>query len=103
MQPVRAESSAGSSSNQPVHEAMAQLKPPSAEETAVQAAPASNKSLRFPLRPGKGVSGHRCIVKANHFFVELPDKDLHQYDVTITPEVTSRGVNRAVMSRMVKP
>ncbi|GJY69839.1 hypothetical protein Tco_0472821, partial [Tanacetum coccineum] len=44
MQPVRAESSAGSSSNQPVHEAMAQLKPPSAaqqEETMVQAAPAS--------------------------------------------------------------
>ncbi|PWA72249.1 Argonaute/Dicer protein, PAZ [Artemisia annua] len=55
MQPVRAESSAGSSSNPPVHEAMAQLKPPSAEETAVLAAPASSKSLRFPLRPGKGV------------------------------------------------
>ena len=102
MQPVRAETSAGSSSNQPVHEAMAQLKPPSVEETAVQAAPASSKSLRFPLRPGKGASGNRCIVKADHFFVELPDKDLQQYDVTITPEVTSCGVNHAVMSRMVK-
>ncbi|PWA53489.1 Argonaute/Dicer protein, PAZ [Artemisia annua] len=78
MQPVRAEPSAGSSSNPPVHEAMVQLKPPSTEETPVQATPASSKSLRFPLRTGKGVSGHRCIVKANHFFVELPDKDLHQ-------------------------
>ncbi|GFP81447.1 protein argonaute 1 [Phtheirospermum japonicum] len=36
--------------------------------------PASSKSVRFPLRPGKGVNGIRCIVKANHFFAELPDK-----------------------------
>ncbi|KAL8457170.1 hypothetical protein ACS0TY_035133 [Phlomoides rotata] len=64
--------------------------------------PASSKSMRFPLRPGKGSHGNRCIVKANHFFAELPDKDLHQYDVTITPEVTSRGVNRAVMAQLVK-
>ncbi|ONM14924.1 argonaute1c [Zea mays] len=67
----------------------------------VQVAPASSKSVRFPLRPGKGTYGDRCIVKANHFFAELPDKDLHQYDVTITPEVTSRGVNRAVMGELV--
>ncbi|GFP91688.1 protein argonaute 1 [Phtheirospermum japonicum] len=62
--------------------------------------PASSKSVRFPLRPGKGVNGIRCIVKANHFFAELPDKDLHQ--VSITPEVASRGVNRAVMEQLVK-
>ncbi|KAB1212155.1 Protein argonaute 1 [Morella rubra] len=62
----------------------------------------SSKSMRFPLRPGKGSTGTRCIVKANHFFAELPDKDLHQYDVTITPEVTSRGVNRAVIEQLVK-
>ncbi|KAG2568057.1 hypothetical protein PVAP13_7NG287700 [Panicum virgatum] len=67
----------------------------------IQVAPASSKSLRFPLRPGKGTYGDRCIVKANHFFAELPDKDLHQYDVSITPEVTSRGVNRAVMGELV--
>ncbi|KAJ0105333.1 hypothetical protein Patl1_19512 [Pistacia atlantica] len=30
------------------------------------------------------------------------NKDLHQYDVTITPEVTPRGVNRAVMEQLVK-
>ncbi|KAK1384139.1 Argonaute 1 [Heracleum sosnowskyi] len=68
----------------------------------VRPIPASSKSLGFPLRPGRGSIGSRCIVKANHFFAELPDKDLHQYDVTITPEVTSRGVNRAVMAELVK-
>ncbi|KAL5748700.1 hypothetical protein ACOSQ2_025997 [Xanthoceras sorbifolium] len=73
-----------------------------ASEQAIQSAPPSSKSMRFPLRPGKGSTGQRCIVKANHFFAELPDKDLHQYDVTITPEVTSRGVNRAVMEQLVK-
>lgn len=69
---------------------------------AIQPAPASSKAMRFPLRPGKGSTGIRCIVKANHFFAELPDKDLHQYDVSITPEVTSRGVNRAVMAQLVR-
>ncbi|XP_022137005.1 protein argonaute 1 isoform X2 [Momordica charantia] len=69
---------------------------------SIQAAPPSSKSMRFPLRPGKGSNGTRCIVKANHFFAELPDKDLHQYDVTITPEVTSRVYNRAVMQQLVK-
>ncbi|KAK8934712.1 Protein argonaute 1B [Platanthera zijinensis] len=63
--------------------------------------PASSKAIRFPLRPGKGKSGTSCVVKANHFFAELPNKDLHQYDVSITPEVTSRGVNRAVMGQLV--
>ncbi|KGN63969.1 protein argonaute 1 [Cucumis sativus] len=74
----------------------------SSQSQAIQPAPPSSKSLRFPLRPGKGSSGTRCIVKANHFFAELPDKDLHQYDVTITPEVTSRVYNRAVMEQLVK-
>ncbi|CAK8538743.1 unnamed protein product [Lathyrus sativus] len=64
--------------------------------------PASKSSLRFPLRPGIGKNGKKCVVRANHFFAELPKKDLHQYDVTITPEVTSRGVNRAVMAQLVR-
>ncbi|XP_059453040.1 protein argonaute 1 [Corylus avellana] len=71
------------------------------EGQQIQPVPPSSKSMRFPLRPGKGKTGTMCIVKANHFFAELPDKDLHQYDVTITPEVTSRGVNRAVMKQLV--
>lgn len=54
----------------------------SASSQAIQPVPASSKSMRFPLRPGKGSYGIRCVVKANHFFAELPDKDLHQYDVS---------------------
>ncbi|KAL8135054.1 protein argonaute 1-like [Apium graveolens] len=69
---------------------------------AAQPNPVSSKALRFPLRPGRGSTGSRIVVKANHFFAELPDKDLHQYDVTISPEVSSRGVNRAVMEQLVK-
>ncbi|XP_039124258.1 protein argonaute 1B-like isoform X2 [Dioscorea cayenensis subsp. rotundata] len=71
-----------------------------ASQQVVPVAP-SSRSMRFPLRPGKGSNGTKCVVKANHFFAELPDKDLHQYDVSITPEVTSRGVNRAVMRQLI--
>ncbi|KAI4374454.1 hypothetical protein MLD38_012447 [Melastoma candidum] len=73
----------------------------SATSQAIQPAPPSSKSMKFPLRPGLGSKGTRCIVKANHFFAELPDKDLHQYDVSITPEVSSRVVNRQVMKKLV--
>ncbi|KAK1311053.1 Protein argonaute 10 [Acorus calamus] len=62
----------------------------------------SSKSLMLPLRPGFGQAGTKCVVKANHFFAEVPDKDLHQYDVTITPEVESRSLNRAIMEELVK-
>lgn len=44
--------------------------------------PTSSKSLSFAQRPGYGQVGTKCIVKANHFFAELPDKDLNQYDVS---------------------
>lgn len=44
--------------------------------------PSSSKALSFAPRPGFGQLGTRCIVKANHFFAELPDKDLHHYDVS---------------------
>ncbi|KAK6913992.1 Piwi domain [Dillenia turbinata] len=64
--------------------------------------PSSSKCLSFAPRPGFGQLGTKCIVKANHFFAELPDKDLNQYDVTITPEVSSRTVNRAIMAELVR-
>ncbi|KAG2728154.1 hypothetical protein I3843_01G187300 [Carya illinoinensis] len=64
--------------------------------------PASSKSLSFAPRPGFGQVGTKCIVKANHFFAELPEKDLNQYDVTITPEVSSRALNRAIMEELVR-
>ncbi|XP_068653679.1 protein argonaute PNH1-like isoform X2 [Aristolochia californica] len=64
--------------------------------------PISSKGVKFHQRPGYGQAGTKCIVKANHFLAELPDKDLIQYDVTITPEVTSRSTNRAIISQLVK-
>lgn len=76
-------------------------KPEVAGPSQVQVPPISSKNLNFPRRPGKGQTGIRCLVKANHFITELPDKDLHQYDVAMTPEVTSQVVNRAVMKQLV--
>lgn len=58
------------------------LKSESSSIEAAQPNPVSSKALRFPLRPGRGSTGSRIVVKANHFFAELPDKDLHQYDVS---------------------
>lgn len=43
--------------------------------------PNSNKSITFAGRPGFGQTGTKCVVKANHFFTQLPDKDLNQYNV----------------------
>ncbi|KAL5724067.1 Protein argonaute mel1 [Ranunculus cassubicifolius] len=62
----------------------------------------SSKAMSFPSRPGYGTVGMKCVIKANHFLVTLSERDLHHYDVTITPEVTSRGVNRAVMRQLVQ-
>lgn len=59
------------------------LKSESSSIEAAQPNPVSSKALRFPLRPGRGSTGSRIVVKANHFFAELPDKDLHQYDVSL--------------------
>lgn len=64
--------------------------------------PSSSKSLRFPPRPGFGQAGTRVILKANHFFTELPNTDLIHYLVKITPEVESKDVNRSVIEELVK-
>ncbi|XP_031493653.1 protein argonaute 10-like [Nymphaea colorata] len=63
---------------------------------------ASGKALRFPARPGYGQAGVKCLVKANHFFAELLEKDLNHYDVTVTPVVASKSVNKAIMAELVK-
>ncbi|XP_072988891.1 protein argonaute MEL1-like [Typha latifolia] len=74
-----------------------------AEEAApVAPPPASSKAIRHPLRPGFGTVGKKCVVRANHFLVEVADKDLCHYDVAITPESTSRARNRLVISELVK-
>ncbi|KAH7838775.1 hypothetical protein Vadar_031027 [Vaccinium darrowii] len=63
--------------------------------------PSSSKSIRPPSRPGFGRAGRRCVIRANHFLVDVIDKDLHHYDVTITPEVTSKKVCRDIISELV--
>ncbi|KAK4765797.1 hypothetical protein SAY87_007439 [Trapa incisa] len=102
MQPVHVEASSSSVLVEPTDlaELVSQLSVQE-EGSSSQAVQPSSKTIKFPLRPGKGSIGMKCMVKANHFFAELPDKDLHQYDVSITPEVSSRLVNRQVMKKLV--
>jgi eukaryotic translation initiation factor 2C len=44
--------------------------------------PSSSKAVRFPARPGFGTAGKKLQVRANHFLVEVADRDLHHYDVS---------------------
>ncbi|KAG5248301.1 protein argonaute [Salix suchowensis] len=62
----------------------------------------SSKAIVPPPRPQYGSKGRKCVIRANHFMVEVSDRDLFQYDVAITPEVTSKKVNRDVMSQLVR-
>ncbi|KAL3518467.1 hypothetical protein ACH5RR_021056 [Cinchona calisaya] len=64
--------------------------------------PASSKAIRFPARPGYGTAGRKCLVRANHFLVEVADRDLHHYDVSIYPEVSSKKVCRDIITELVK-
>ncbi|GMG98489.1 hypothetical protein Nepgr_000329 [Nepenthes gracilis] len=66
------------------------------------APPSSSKSLRPPARPGFGTIGEPCVVRANHFLVGLGECDPHHYDVSITPEVTSKKLCRDIMSQLVE-
>lgn len=64
--------------------------------------PASSKAMRFPSRPGFGTVGRKCIVRANHFLVQLDvNKDIHHYDVTITPEIPSKKLSRRIIGQLV--
>ncbi|KAL8501279.1 hypothetical protein ACS0TY_020723 [Phlomoides rotata] len=65
-------------------------------------APASSKAVRNPTRPGFGKFGQKILVKANHFLVTVADRDLHHYDVSISPEVASKKVCRDIMNELVK-
>lgn len=51
------------------------------EAALTQSTPASSKALRPPARPGFGKAGVTCIVRANHFLVEVADKSICHYDV----------------------
>ncbi|GAB2285479.1 argonaute 5 [Dionaea muscipula] len=64
--------------------------------------PSSSKSMKPPARPGYGKIGMKCMVRANHFMVDVADRDLHHYDVAITPEVTRKSLCRKIISTLVE-
>ncbi|KAG6682426.1 hypothetical protein I3842_13G141200 [Carya illinoinensis] len=78
------------------------LKLQTSEHTDRAAPPTSSEALCLPKRPGYGTIGKKVFVRANHFLVEVADKDLHHYDVSITPEVASKKVNRDVMIQLIE-
>ena len=51
------------------------------QKLSVSSPPSSSKALRLPPRPGFGKIGMRCVVRANHFIVQVAERDLHHYDV----------------------
>nr|XP_043609123.1 protein argonaute MEL1-like [Erigeron canadensis] len=83
----------------PVQQAVAAAPSPS---PSVPSAPMSSKKLAAPPRAGFGTVGRKCVIKANHFLVDLGEKDPYQYDVTITPEVTSKTKCRDIMNILSK-
>ncbi|KAL3530464.1 hypothetical protein ACH5RR_009786 [Cinchona calisaya] len=70
-------------------------------QKAEELPPGSSTAMKFPARPGYGTVGRKCVVRANHFLVEVADKDLHHYDVSISPEVLSKKVCREIISQLV--
>ncbi|KAL8259865.1 hypothetical protein R6Q59_027818 [Mikania micrantha] len=67
---------------------------------AVPLVPTSSKKVNRPARAGFGTIGRKCVVKANHFLVDFGQKDPHQYDVAISPEVTSKTKCREIMKHL---
>ncbi|XP_052288320.1 protein argonaute 5-like isoform X2 [Citrus sinensis] len=73
--------------------------------------PLSSQELRLPVRPGIGTVGRKCVVRANHFMVQLAERDIHHYDVSIDQvqdlesnrysEVTSKKINRQIISHLI--
>ncbi|KAL5538148.1 hypothetical protein UlMin_045912 [Ulmus minor] len=76
--------------------------PSSAPATVEAPPPASSKAARFTRRPGFGTVGRKCVVRANHFLVNVANRDLFHYDVSISPEVPSKKVNRDVIKTLVE-
>ncbi|KAK9175701.1 hypothetical protein WN944_027708 [Citrus x changshan-huyou] len=73
--------------------------------------PSSSRASRLPERPGIGTVGTKCVVRANHFMVQLAERDIHHYDVSIDQvqdlesnrysEVTSKKINRQIISQLI--
>ena len=54
-----------------------------------------------PLRPNNGTVGRSILLRANYFQVQIPNGDLHHYDVDIKPDKCPRRVNREIVENMV--
>ncbi|WJX44066.1 argonaute 5 [Trifolium repens] len=97
---------AGSSSAPPTHPSPATVSTETltaeVQKLSLQSAPASQKAIRFPNRPGYGQLGKKIQVRANHFRLQVADRDLHHYDVSISPEITSKKVSRDIINQLVK-
>ena len=48
---------------------------------AVPLVPSSSRMVKVPARSGYGTVGRKCVIRANHFLVDIGEKDPHQYDV----------------------
>ncbi|KAF4346853.1 hypothetical protein G4B88_015474 [Cannabis sativa] len=65
----------------------------------------SSKCVMFPARPGYGIVGRKCLIKANHFTLQLVTtihnyKGLYHYHVWISPQVTSMKLNRDIVKEL---
>ena len=54
----------------------------SEQVTEIEVPPSTSKAITFPRRPGFGALGKKCTVRANHFQVEVEDRDYYHYDVS---------------------
>ena len=54
----------------------------SEQVTEIEVSPSTSKAITFPRRPGFGALGKKCAVRANHFQVEVEDRDYYHYDVS---------------------
>ncbi|KAJ3687816.1 hypothetical protein LUZ61_016980 [Rhynchospora tenuis] len=78
-------------------------------QPVIQPSSRSTLEVKLPRRPGRGTRGEKLRLRANHFLIELPEKELQvdHYNVVITRAdtdclVTSLETNRAVMSALVR-
>lgn len=44
--------------------------------------PSTSKAITFPKRPGYGTLGRKCVIRSNHFQVQVDDRDFYHYDVS---------------------
>jgi eukaryotic translation initiation factor 2C len=65
------------------HRSLAQPAPAQQHQQPPPAPPVSSKGMAHPARPGYGTVGTKVMVRANHFFVEVEDKEsICHYDVS---------------------